>query len=410
MNIINLKIRPLSIFFLFSISFVNAAPAPPLQPETGPGGKDYRYDKVVSSFYVPENNYNYQFWIFEPAIENKDTLPVIVFIHGWSAISPSPYIDFINHIVKRGNIVIFPGYQENVFTPSQFFTGNLIISMNYALEELNNGDHQIPDYDKFAITGHSMGGVLSANLANRCAENNFPEPKAIICQEPGDGNNNVLDKDLSGIPSTALLLCIVGEEDEVVGSIDADSIYNEVEQIPLKNRDFVVLRSDRYGEPDLVANHSAPTGSSLDAMDFYCFWKLVDALTDAAFYNKNREYALGNTEKQRFMGLWSDGTPVKELYIRPEDDTAYIRNVPVLKNYISKIYFCKEDLTINEKLPISKVELFNNTGQQISNTNYSIIFSHSRTIIKINRLSKGVYFLFIDSCSKKTLLKIIKVE
>ena len=36
---------------------------------------------------------------------------------------------------------------------------------------------------------------------------------------------------------------------------------------------------------------------------------------DAAFYNKNREYALGNTPQQRFMGVWSDGVPVKELKV-----------------------------------------------------------------------------------------------
>ena len=52
-----------------------------------------------------------------------------------------------------------------------------------------------------------------------------------------------------------------------------------------------------------------------DALDFYGFWKLIDALTDAAFYGKNREYALGNTPQQRYMGDWSDGRPVKELVI-----------------------------------------------------------------------------------------------
>ncbi len=53
----------------------------------------------------------------------------------------------------------------------------------------------------------------------------------------------------------------------------------------------------------------------VNALDFYGTWKLFDALCDAAFYNKNREYALGNTPQQRFMGLWSDGVPVKELKV-----------------------------------------------------------------------------------------------
>ncbi len=54
---------------------------------------------------------------------------------------------------------------------------------------------------------------------------------------------------------------------------------------------------------------------SVDALDYYGLWKLFDGLTDAAFFGRNREYALGNTPRQRFMGLWSDGMPVKELIV-----------------------------------------------------------------------------------------------
>ena len=39
------------------------------------------------------------------------------------------------------------------------------------------------------------------------------------------------------------------------------------------------------------------------------------ALTDAAFHGRNREYALGNTPQQRYMGAWSDGRPVRELIV-----------------------------------------------------------------------------------------------
>ena len=52
-----------------------------------------------------------------------------------------------------------------------------------------------------------------------------------------------------------------------------------------------------------------------DAMDYFGLWKLFDGLCDAAFSGKNRQFALGNTPQQRFMGKWSDGTPVKELVI-----------------------------------------------------------------------------------------------
>lgn len=73
--------------------------------------------------------------------------------------------------------------------------------------------------------------------------------------------------------------------------------------------------------PDLVADHHAPVClprflfNTVDAMDYYSTWKLFDALTDYAFNGINGEYCLGNTPEQRFMGLWSDGTHVKELIV-----------------------------------------------------------------------------------------------
>ena len=123
--------------------------------------------------------------------------------------------------------------------------------------------------------------------------------------------------------------------------------------MPASNKDFVMLVTDTHGTPGLMASHRAPTAHDkaydngegvsggpavaenpsrvgdtpqtsrrarldsmmVNALDFYGTWKLFDALCDAAFYNKNREYALGNTPQQRFMGIWSDGKPVKELKV-----------------------------------------------------------------------------------------------
>jgi hypothetical protein len=62
-------------------------------------------------------------------------------------------------------------------------------------------------------------------------------------------------------------------------------------------------------------DNSGAEPHSLNALDYYGTWKLFDALEDAAFYGKEREYALGNTPQQRNMGKWSDGVPVKEMIV-----------------------------------------------------------------------------------------------
>jgi len=162
--------------------------------------------------------------------------------------------------------------------------------------------------------------------------------------------------DLKKIPSETLLLAIAGDRDTLVDDEDAKRIYYESTRVTTDNKDFIKLVSDDRGRPGLIANHRAPTapdnfydngegdlstrrravGSGpqghepgnvgqnvpespripvINALDYYGLWKLFDGLCDAAFYAKNREYALGNTPQQRFMGKWSDGVPVKELVV-----------------------------------------------------------------------------------------------
>jgi hypothetical protein len=73
--------------------------------------------------------------------------------------------------------------------------------------------------------------------------------------------------------------------------------------------------SDPIGDAPQIKRRVRPETMMVNALDYYGTWKLFDALCDAAFTGKNREYALGNTPQQRFMGLWSDGSPVKELIV-----------------------------------------------------------------------------------------------
>jgi hypothetical protein len=117
------------------------------------------------------------------------------------------------------------------------------------------------------------------------------------------------------------MVVVVGSNDTVVGTESGKHIFNEANQIPFDKKDFVIQITDTYGKPDLIADHLAPVApripivGKVDAMDYYSTWKLFDALIDYAFYGINGEYCLGNTPEQRFMGLWSDGTPVKEMIV-----------------------------------------------------------------------------------------------
>jgi pimeloyl-ACP methyl ester carboxylesterase len=290
-------------------------PTPPKQPPTGPGGSNYSHDGVRQTRYGWGDR---EFWIFEPTNPTPISAPLIVFNHGWSTFFPITYKAWIEHLVKRGNIVVYPRYQLGFIIGVRYATSNAILAVKKAITILQNGDHVQPDLDKFAIVGHSLGGGITAEMAVLAEENGLPRPKAIMSVQPFIRNDTMM-KNFHDIPATTLLLVIVGENDTIAGNFSGKLIFSTSDQIPFDQKDFIIQRTDRYGSPALVADHYAPVcipnSSSVDAMDYYSTWKLFDALTDYAFYGTNHEFCLGNTPEQRFMGYWSDGTPVKELTV-----------------------------------------------------------------------------------------------
>ena len=162
----------------------------------------------------------------------------------------------------------------------------------------------------------------------------------------------------SQIPRNILALVVVGDGDRVAGDKAAKLQFSGIQQVPCENKNYIVVRSDRHGDPPLIGNNFAPASASrgeeaatdarggrlggrlgeiiasrranqvqaeerldgeptgsADALDYYGYWKLFDGLTDSAFYGRNREYALGGGTKQTYMGTWSDGKPVQPLQV-----------------------------------------------------------------------------------------------
>src|SRR5918993_761551 len=344
----------LSLLLVFSsltiVSSQNSA-TPPSQPQTGPGGKQYVHASVSKNRYGKGGE---EYWIFEPDSPRPRTAPLIVFLHGWGGMNPMYYGAWVDHLVKRGNIVIYPRYQASLLTGISEFTPNTLHAVKDAITRLQTEPgHVAADLSKFATVGHSLGGLLAANVAALATESGLPRVSAVMAVEPGitESPINIPLADLKKLPPETLLLAVAGDQDTLVRDYDAKRVYYESTRVPEKNKDFVMLVTDAHGRPALQASHRAPTAHDknydngegvgggpaensnrvgdarqtsqsarletmmVNAMDFYGTWKLFDGLCDAAFFGKNREYALGNTAQQRFMGVWSDGVPVKELKV-----------------------------------------------------------------------------------------------
>lgn len=334
-------------------------PTPPTQPATGPGGADYAYAKVGQHSTGQGSNDVIIFWPESPAPAGP--LPLVVFTHGWGAMDPVHYQAWINHLVRKGVIVLYPRYQESMRVKPDTFAANAVAGVRQGLDWLaKQKTLPQPDLARVATVGHSAGGVLAANLAVELPKAGLPAPKAVMSIEPGitHGNERTLIplSDLAKIAPTTLLLVVTGEDDRLVGDKDGRRIFTESTAVPAAQKDWLELQSDDHGVPELEATHRAPaaplpgyeppqrkepkgflrkrlakkaaerlaeSGLDLansskepavtDALDYFGTWKLFDALRDAAFEDKNRTVALGGGEAQLFMGQWSDGTPVKPL-------------------------------------------------------------------------------------------------
>ncbi len=311
-------------------------PRPPEQPAGGPGGAAFAFEGVSATRIgrPPEG-----FWLFEPTTLRlgedpaaAGPLPVVIFFHGFTALDPQVYRGWIDHIVQRGAIVVYPDYQESLpLRPAwDTFLPNALQAVRAALAELASGGRTPPDLSRVAVVGHSLGGILAADFAAMAVAEGLPVPAALMPVEPGGcdgcgqlpGDDGVPLADLRTVAATTRALVVVGEDDDVVGETAAKLIWAGLSAVPLDRRDYVTLRSDHRGLPPLRATHLQPQtggfGGVTDALDWYGTWKLFDALTSCAFAGEACEVALGDTAAQRFMGVWSDGEPVTEARVTDE--------------------------------------------------------------------------------------------
>jgi pimeloyl-ACP methyl ester carboxylesterase len=285
-------------------------PAPPQQPASGPGGAEYAHAGYRETQHGSGGG---QFWILEPADPKPEKAPLVIFLHGWSAMTPDTYRGWVVHLARRGSIVVYPRYQEGLLAPATEYFPNVVSSVREALSVLGQPGRVQPDLEKIAVVGHSAGGVQAANYCIHAAAEGLPFPKAAMFVEPGQGPDRGLKivplDDCGKIPAETRMLVVIGDSDGIVGTGCARTIWRDTKHV--RDRSFVTVQSDDHGTPPLRANHLSPvswTPEATDAIDWLGYWRMLDGLMSAAFAGRN-------CTVDPDMGNWSDGTPVKPLKI-----------------------------------------------------------------------------------------------
>jgi acetyl esterase/lipase len=282
------------------------------------------------------------YWLFEPAEPTPESAPVVVFHHGWYAYNPAAYGAWLEHLVRSGQIVIFPRYQADRLTSPADFLANALSAVHDALDVLETSPvHIRPDRRRFALIGHSAGGNLAAQMAAVAFDNNLPLPRAVVAVMPGEVVPS-REPSLAKIPATTLLVVTAAEDDRIVGDLRAREIFAEATAIPASRKKYVLFRTDLHGW--LVADHFAPTAASrglndgeglllnlqfsrarVDAFDRAGFWRLADITIQAGFRGLTLDEATDHGTLFRHLGYWSDGRPVSPPIVG--DDLATIPRV-----------------------------------------------------------------------------------
>jgi pimeloyl-ACP methyl ester carboxylesterase len=251
------------------------------------------------------------YWLYQPADPAPASAPVILFLHGWNGKDPYYYGGWIEHLVKSGKIVIYPVFQTSILDSPDEMMENAIQGTKDAIARLQMPDQVRPELDKFAIVGHSLGGGLTAKIAARAEQAALPAPKALMLVQPGwKGSDQMPLDDLSRIPSSVLMLIVEGDEDQFRDTRQGGNIFCRTTQIAADRKRYLMLRSNSHKDPPLIADHSSPLSpqedyladgpgtnkkwrarvvqllgmreGETDELDYYGYWKLFDALLEAA--------------------------------------------------------------------------------------------------------------------------------
>ena len=269
--------------------------------------------------------------------KSEGPLSIVTFVHGYGALNPSIYGEWLKHLASNGHAVIYPRYQNNLFSPpTEEFVNNVTTGIKKAFEYMESSEIEF-DKEQFYLAGHSYGGVIVSHLASKYESLGLPNPKVTMACEPGTGpfTGGVLEE-YTGIDENGYLCIVVGDDDLTVGQAFGNYLVDRTGFV--EKRLFIwqyAYRDDKHNisashyepysiNPDFDNGHENFTSkralgeSKLDLIDKQVYWKTFDGMIELSRKNANvKQFEKFKNELLKVNDLVGDE---KDLVIQLDKD------------------------------------------------------------------------------------------
>lgn len=282
------------------------------QPDTGYGAEG-PYEPKERLFPHPGKGDANVHVITPENAEHK--LPLVLFAPALWKPSTMFYRGLIDHLVSRGNAVVFSTYNYNRFFNHEFRFRVLLEGFAAGIELIADRI----DTTRIAVIGHSYGGGTVPGVTwEYVKKKKWGAGGACMFISAPWFVHSMSQEQFEEFPSDVKMLVQVYYGDRRMDRRIAQDIFYNIAIHP-DNKDYITVYDAESDECEIDADHDALQSEDHDevnVIDYYAIYRLIDALMDCAFTGSEAgcALALGNgSKRQRSMGRWRDGTPVKPL-------------------------------------------------------------------------------------------------
>lgn len=218
-----------------------------------------------------------RFWIF--ARRGREARAFVVFLHGHGGfveMTPTNHEPWLRHLASRGDVVVYPQYED--FPGQTGATAHIVRAVARAWRRA-----RLSPCVPVVVIGYSRGGGLAVKYA-ASASASEPVPDAVVSVFPGSSEEAPVD--LRRLPSGIRIRVMVGDADEVVGSVGAVALLTGLRRSGFDPDRVEVVPVRSHG--GFRATHAAVFETTPRAKRV--FWARTDRLIERLRVEKRRQH------------------------------------------------------------------------------------------------------------------------